>query len=388
MTPALSDAERAAVLRTTATARGLPNRFYTAADAAALERDSVLGATWTCIGFASDVAPGHARPVDLMGLPLMVVRDPGATLRVFHNVCRHRGHRLVSAPCALQGALRCPYHSWTYGYDGRLRGTPHIGGPGVHEAEGFERGAHGLVEVRSATWLDMIFVNLSGEAPPFDDHVAPLLARWQALIGPGGLGALRPASADERLELELAGNWKLAVENYCESYHLPWVHPGLNSYSRLEDHYNIVIDDWGAGQGSLAFEFSERAGISLPRFSAWPADRLKVAEYVAMFPNVLLGLQNDHAYAIHVAPLAPDRTRETVQIYYVGEETLGAQFASARDRLREGWRAVFLEDVGVCEGMQQGRASPGFDGGAFSPVLDVPTHAFSKWVAARLPVVA
>ena len=81
------------------------------------------------------------------------------------------------------------------------------------------------------------------------------------------------------------------MENYCESYHLPWVHPGLNSYSRIEDHYNIVAGDWGAGQGTKVFEFSERAGIELQRFSAWPEDKLKIAEYIALFPNVLLGLQ-------------------------------------------------------------------------------------------------
>ena len=386
MNPALSDAERSAVLQATATARGLPNRFYTSLEAATLERDSVLGSTWTCIGFASDVPPGHAAPVNLLGLPLMVVRAPGGTLRVFHNVCRHRGHLLVSRPCKLAGALRCPYHSWTYGYDGALRGTPHIGGAGVHEAEGFDPSRRSLVTVRSAVWLDMVFVNLNGDAPPFAAHIAPLIERWEALVGPQGLASMRPAPCEERLELELASNWKLVVENYCESYHLPWVHRGLNSYSRLEDHYNIVLDDWGAGQGSLAFEFSERAGISLPRFPAWPAERLKVAEYIALFPNVLLGLQNDHAYAIHIAPVAPDHTRETVQLYYVGDETVGAQFEAARRTLLEGWRAVFLEDIDVCQGMQQGRASSGFDGGAFSPVLDVPTHAFSKWVAGRLPV--
>jgi choline monooxygenase len=321
-----------------------------------------------------------------MGLPLMMVRDLTGVVRVFHNVCRHRGHRLVSKPCKFLGVIRCPYHSWTYGYDGALRGTPHIGGHGIHEVDGFDKSSRGLIEVRSAVWLDAVFVNLSGDAQPFHEFLAPLLERWQSFVGSGGLDSLIPAGADGRFQLDLDCNWKLAIENYCESYHLPWVHPGLNSYSKIQDHYNIVADGWGAGQGTRVFNFTERAGISLPRFERWPTEQLKVAEYIALFPNLLIGLQNDHLFAIAVKPVAPNRTVETVQLYYLSGAATGEEFAQARRTMLEGWREVFLEDIGVCKGMQEGRASPAFDGGAFSPALDVPTHYFHQWVANRLPL--
>ena len=247
-----------------------------------------------------------------MGLPLMMVRDPTGTIRVFHNVCRHRGHRLISDGCQIKGAIRCPYHSWTYGLDGTLRGTPHIGGPGIHEIDGFDKSTHGLHELRSTMWLDLVFVNVSNDAPEFEQHIQPLLARWQPFVSVDDLQALHPAVSDGRIRLELRCNWKLAIENTCESYHLPWIHPGLNSYSRIEDHYNIVADGWGAGQGSRAFNFTGRAGISLPRFSRWPNDKLKIAEYIALFPNVQIGLQNDHLFVIFAAagdvgPHARDR---------------------------------------------------------------------------------
>ena len=384
MTAFLSVEELDAINAPTGNAHGLPNRCYTSADGARAERDSVLGTSWTAVGFTSELAPGHALPFDLMGLPLMRVRDPGGATRVFHNVCRHRGHRLITEPCPIKGAIRCPYHSWTYGFDGALRGTPHIGGHGIHEVDGFDKSRRGLFEVRSAIWLDVVFVNLSGTTTAFAEHIEPLVRRWESFVGRGGLDALRPED-EERLELEICCNWKLAVENYCESYHLPWVHPGLNSYSNIQDHYNIVADGWGAGQGTRVFNFTERAGIRLPRFERWPQDQLKIAEYIALFPNLLLGLQNDHLFALVIKPQAPDRTIETIQLYYVGDAAVGDENAAARRTMREGWREVFVEDVSVCEGMQQGRASPAFDGGAFSPVLDVPTHVFHRWVAQRLP---
>ena len=160
--------------------------------------------------------------------------------------------------------------------------------------------------------MDLVFVNLSGDAATFADYIRPLEVRWSEFLGVDGLNEARVASNDERMELTLNCNWKLAVENYCESYHLPWVHPGLNSYSRIEDHYNIVAGDWGAGQGTKVFEFSERAGIELQRFSAWPEDKLKIAEYIALFPNVLLGLQNDHIFVMLLLPSTHARTGAVV----------------------------------------------------------------------------
>lgn len=386
MTVELQADEFVAINRAAENANGLPSRFYTSPQAMLMERDSVLATSWTCIGFVNDLDFGYARPLNLLGLPLLVLRDPKGEVRVFHNVCRHRGHKLIDKTCKLQGSLRCPYHSWTYDFDGSLRGTPHLGGLGIHELAEFDKAKRGLYPVRCAVWLDMVFVNLSGDAPSFEQYLAPLHKRWEFFVGPQGLGALQIAAAAEgRMELELKSNWKLAIENFCESYHLPWVHPGLNSYSNIADHYNIVAGDWGAGQGTRVFEFSERAGISLPRFSAWPQDQLKVAEYIALFPNVLLGLQNDHFFAMSVVPTAVDRTHETTQLYYLNQAATSSEFEPARKRMLEGWREVFLEDVSVCEGMQQGRASPAFDGGAFSPVLDTATHHFHRWVAARLP---
>jgi choline monooxygenase len=184
--------------------------------------------------------------------------------------------------------------------------------------------------------------------------------------------------------MEFSANWKLLVENYCESYHLPWVHPDLNSYSKSEDHYSILAGDWGAGQETTVFDFSERAEIELPAFTRWPESEKKVAEYIALFPNVLLGLHVDHFYAGILLPLAIDRTMEQIQMYYVGDKTLTDRYAKARRKLLQGWREVFIEDLDPVEGMQRGRASSAFDGGAFSPALDTATHHFHKWVASRL----
>src|SRR3546814_3096292 len=93
---------------------------------------------------------------------------------------------------------------------------------------------------------------------------------------------------------------------------------------------------------------------------------------------------SDLFFTVVLEPLGADRTREHVEIYYFDGAALGDDFAELRANNARQWQAVFEEDRGVVEGMQAGRASPGFTGGVFSPVLDEPTHCFHQWMATAL----
>ena len=205
------------------TARGLPNEFYTDADVFAAEKRVAFAKTWSCIGFGKDVAAkGAAVPVEFLGQPLLIVRDQDMNIRVFQNVCRHRGMILVEEPTTLRGVIRCPYHSWCYDLNGALRTTPHVGGPGQNMHECIKRDELGLLEIRSHVFMDMIWVNLSGDAADFKVHNSKLLDRWSEYVEQ----PLFHGGETSSFKLDLKTNWKLAVENYCESYHLPWIHPG------------------------------------------------------------------------------------------------------------------------------------------------------------------
>ncbi|WP_109514890.1 aromatic ring-hydroxylating oxygenase subunit alpha [Pseudomonas ovata] len=366
-------------------AHGLTNEFYTEQKFFELERDELMGKGWTCIGFASDLAQkSYVKPVDFMGLPLLMMRNREGELKVFHNVCSHRGVKLVQEAGPIQGVIRCPYHSWTYDLNGALRGTPHVGGIDVHKDDRFNCEKHGLKPLRTAIYMDMVLVNLSGDAAPLEEKLAPLTQRWTQFLGADGISLMRKEVDGGSMALEVECNWKLAVENFCEAYHLPWVHPSLNTYSRLEDHYNILFDRQFAGQGSYAYNLSAVAGTTLPVFPAWPTDRVKTAEYVAFFPNTLIGIQADHVFAMMLQPVSPSRTIEHLRVYYIGDEALNDQYKASRDAIMESWKVVFGEDIASVEGMQKGRSSPGYKGGVFSPEMDLPTHFFHRWAAETL----
>ena len=95
-------------------ANGLPNECYINKDYFTHERQKVFFNKWTVIGVASSIPnPGDAKPHNLLGIPLIMVRDREMKIRVFHNVCSHRGFKLLDKPCALKNVIRCPYHSWS-----------------------------------------------------------------------------------------------------------------------------------------------------------------------------------------------------------------------------------------------------------------------------------
>lgn len=370
-----------AVLKPIGDATGLPNECYISRDYFEKERRLVFFSGWAAAGFISDVPnPGDVCPVDFMGMPLLLVRSKSGQLNVFQNTCRHRGMILVDAPRAQRGPIRCPYHSWSYDYEGNCVKTPYVGGVDIDDHENICREQLSLYKIRSHVWQGVVFVNISGDAPGFEVANAGLLARWAEFDQPYFVGG-----AASQFEMTLDTNWKLAVENFCESYHLPWVHPELNEISPINVHYPIDTEPNFAGQSSQNYrQLLGKDGKKFTDFANLKPVWDRQSEYISFFPNVLQGVHRDHAYAMILLPDGPEKTRERVALFYADPEIDSPE---NQDMLAENariWRDVFAEDIGVVEGMQKGRHGVYFDGGKFSPVMDGPTHVFHKWVANRM----
>lgn len=369
------------VLAPVESARGLPNAHYVSPVMFEEEREALLFDRWAAVAFEADAPnPGDAVPIDLLGMPLLLLRDRDGALNVFQNTCRHRGMILVREPTTLKQVVRCPYHSWCYGLDGALQATPHVGGPGHNTHIAIEREELGLFRVPSATFLGVVFVNVSGNAAPFRDATAELLERWRDFDR-----AMHAGGPESRFEMSVNANWKLAAENYCESYHLPWIHPELNRYSKLQDHYDIVEPDRFSGQGSRKYgRLADDDGLQLPAFDGLTARWNGAGEYVTLYPNVLLGVHCDHAVAMILKPDGHGRTVERTALMYTEDGATDPRYEALRTRNAALWRTIFEEDIGVVEGMQAGRHGRLFDGGRFSPAMDGPTHAFHRWSASTL----
>tara|TARA_Y100000741_G_scaffold338234_1_gene298150 strand:+ start:358 stop:1533 length:1176 start_codon:yes stop_codon:yes gene_type:complete len=364
-------------------AHGLPNECYTSKEYTLVERKKLFEDKWIVIGSASSLEnAGDAKPIDLLGIPILIVRTKENQIKVFHNICSHRGLKLVNKPGKIKNVIRCPYHSWSYNLDGELMSTPHIGGMNIHEAPKFEKSKSNLKEIRSHIWLDLIMININNNEISFDEYIKPLSDRWEKFWPVKDRDLINHSKDYGYFKLNAKCNWKFAIENYCESYHLPWVHPGLNSYSKIEDHYHIQgLPNRFAGQGTVAYNPKFVGNEKLPCFPSWPKHKENIAEYIALFPNVMLGIHKDHYYAYWLEPINHELTLEHMEIYYVGEEAANSKkFKSLREQNHKQWEDIQKEDVDIIQGMQIGRNSPVYNGGNFSPVMDNPTHHFHKWV--------
>jgi len=351
------------------------------------EREKIFADKWSVIGVASSVPNiGDAKPYNLLGIPLIILRDKKMKIRVFHNVCSHRGFKLLSEPCSLKNVLRCPYHSWSYNFEGKLVATPHIGGLNVHDSKKFDKSKSNLKEVRSKVWMDIIFVNINNNELEFNEYIKPLEERWSKFISKESQNLLIHSNDHGYFSIDVKSNWKFAIENYCESYHLPTIHPELNKVSNISDHYHIQgLPNRFAGQGSNKYDQPGIGSKAFSNFENWPKELAKNSEYIALFPNVMIGLHIDHFYVFWLEPISINKTKEHLDMYYIGEDSAnGKKLKNMRKENAKFWKDVMLEDIKAIEGMQVGRNSPVYNGGNFSPVMDNPTHQFHKWIAENL----
>ncbi len=370
-------------------AHGLPNECYIDDEYLKIERDTVFLNNWTVIGTASSVPEaGDIRPFNLLGIPLIIVRGQDQNIRVFHNVCSHRGHKLVDKSCKKKNLIICPYHSWSYDLYGELIRTPHIGGLNRHEVDGFYKNRSNLKLVRSKVWMDLIFINVNSNADEFDKSIKPLEDRWSKYISKEDQDLICHAKDYGNFEMLVNSNWKFAIENYCESYHLPSIHPELNRVSNIEDHYHIEDDHKTfSGQGSKKYSQQFDGNKKFSTFPSWPNNLYENSEYVSLFPNLMLGIHVDHFFAFWLEPLSINHTKEHFEMYYVGNESASSNdYKDLREKNFIFWQQVLKEDVDAIEGMQEGRKSPAYNGGNFSPIMDSPTHMFHKWVAENLTI--
>ena len=355
-------------------AHGLPRAAYTAQDFVALEQRQLFGRSWHAVGFAHDVQNvGDVYPVaSPAGHALVLLRDKTDCVRVFHNYCRHRGMRLVDKPMTGRKNIVCPYHAWCYHLDGRISRIPHRDGFEKHAEEPTD--VPGLRAVRSETWAGIVFVDLSGEAGEFSDHIAPMAKRWAHY----DLSLLRHGVS---MSFGVPGNWKLAIENFIDIYHVPYVHPSLNKYNDMVDHYFIEEGNVVLGQGNGAFVPVDEGVGKLPRFPNLTTSQHSTSEAVCLFPNLLLTIFNDNLRAILVEPTGPASCHERVEIFFVGDESQALELEPYRTIVADRFPRFNLEDVAVVTKLQKSFTTSAFERAHFNSFFDGNVHHFQQLVS-------
>jgi Rieske 2Fe-2S family protein len=347
------------VLLPAGSGRLLPREAYTSEALLEWEEQHVFGASWVCVGRSDDLArPGDQKGVRVGRDTLLLARGADGTLRAFYNVCRHRAHELLQAgECTNDRLLRCPYHGWTYELDGSLH-------PSVKSSHvpAFDPSAEGLVKARVQEWHGFVFVNASGDAPPFAEWIGDL----EGLTSPYTPERLRVGATHS---YEIAANWKLAVENYNECYHCPRIHPQLCRVSPPESgHNNPRRGAFMGGPMELvphAVTMSmdgKSGGVNIPGIEG---ALLREVHYYALMPNLLLSLHPDYVMTHRMEPRGTGRTFIECQ-WLFPKEALEKPGFDPKYAV-EFWDATNWQDWRAIESVQRGIASRGYVPGTLVP---------------------
>ncbi|MBC2667523.1 aromatic ring-hydroxylating dioxygenase subunit alpha [Novosphingobium piscinae] len=323
------------------------------------ERRAVFLTSWIHVGHACELPEPGAfvrRDLEFARASLLIVRGNDGIVRAFHNVCPHRGTQLVEAAAGRQSRFSCPYHMWTFGPEGDLLSAPDFGAFHLRKED------CGLKPVALQECAGLLFVNFDPQAQPLRDWLGDYAGRLEQM-------PVARATTFSEYTYEIAANWKLTYDNFQENYHLRFVHPRSGGAGVGGDNpfgYPVEIGFHGPHRTQRIWSNPDPALKPFQRaasFCGIPA----LAEqglltlphgrdYLALFPNLFVIGTPTQPFSHTVYPLAADRSRGVVRVYWVGEDASASQ-RLAREYALAQLRDIHSEDVGIIERGQAGLAS-------------------------------
>ena len=339
--------------------RSLPAAAYRSQELFDWEQESIFSGGWICLGRTADLlAPGQLRAIEHGTETILLARGSDGEVRGFSNVCRHRGHPLVEVGEPIDARqIRCPYHSWSYRFDGSLRAAPTLA-----QSPDFDPSEWPLFGVRVDEWMGWLFLDLSGSADPLDStfgNLADQLAPYE----PERLVKVA------RHSYEIASNWKLVAENYHECYHCTSIHPELCQVTPPDSGQDIAPTGMWCGGTMLLKDHAQTMSLSGASFGVnfrnLPPGRDRNVLYLGVWPNLLISPHPDYVMTHRMVPLGPGRTFIECDWLFAPEalELEGFDPAYAVDF----WDITNREDWSACENVQRGAANRGFSPGPLSP---------------------
>ncbi len=305
--------------------------------------EGIFARTWQWVCHIEKLAtPGSYVTATVAEMPIVVVRDREGVLRAFYNVCKHRAHELLSGSGTTR-VMACPYHAWTYGLDGQLKGARK-----ADQMETFDKTQICLDKVQVEEFGGFVYVNLDPAARPLAEQAGDLaeeIARWAPDVA-----SLTHA---KRLNYEVRSNWKNVIDNFLECYHCHIAHKEFVDLVDMDTYDVQTHGIWSshfaeAGKHeNVAYDVS---GATVTQHAVW-----------WLWPNTCLlrypGRGNFMVF--QVLPAGPDRTLETWDFFLETTELEPAEVEAARyiDEVLQ------VQDITIVESVQRGMSTPAFDQG-------------------------
>ncbi|GAA4486078.1 aromatic ring-hydroxylating oxygenase subunit alpha [Gluconacetobacter asukensis] len=392
----------------------LESAFYTDPEIFRADMDAIFHQHWIYAAVECEVPEaGDALAVDIGASSVVIVRGDDEQIRAFHNVCRHRGARLLPPGLSIVGNLVCPYHAWTYGLDGALKFAEHMG-------DGFDPSCHGLRPVALRSVGGLLFICLA-ETPP--DDIDDLARQIEPYLAPHDLRNTRVAHSADLIEY---GNWKLVMENNRECYHCTPNHPELTiplfaygfgfapeeltpegqeqaaRYETLRQTSHTAWEEAGLPSRLIEHLDDRPTGFRTERLPLDGAGESQTMDTMAACriplgsirdkaagglhfwtqPNSWHHFMSDHIVTFTALPLDEGRTLVRTKWLVHKDAVEGVDYDL--EKLTDVWNVTNRQDADLVEMTQRGVADPAYVPGPYSPYTEGLVEKFMLWYLARL----
>jgi len=332
----------------------LPSRYFYDENVFNQEKSKIFFKSWHLVAHVNELRePGSFVTHDIFEQSVLVIAGREGEIRAFHNVCQHRGNRLVEARRGRSPTLTCGYHAWTYALDGCLRGAPNVQG-----VQGFRKSEHGLKPVRVEVFASFVFVNLDSQAKAI------------AVMAPEADAEIRRFIPDldrlkliEEVDVPVAANWKVIQENSIEGYHFDNSGPAHKQLVQLIDFAGYTLKprgEWWTYIGPPKKNATQAYGLPLEgatwqtdwffNFGLWPNATIYAFPYADMVGTFIMN------------PTGPESSM--LRFGYYGAE--GRELPDVTKACIR-WMNEELgpEDIRLNKSNQRGLRSFGFDRGRY-----------------------
>lgn len=341
--------------------------LYSSPEVHTLDMRAILPGSWILVADLDDLAEPDSYTTEQIGdEPVLVVRDHAGDLRAYSNVCPHRGAVLRDGAGQCGRFIECPYHGWTFGLDGKLKGVPY--------QHGFEQPVDkerlGLHPVAVDIWERFVFVNVSGDAPPLHEYLEPI----PSLLAGHHVRDLSPAVSCVH---HVDANWKVFVDNGACDYHVPVVHRRL--MPMMEQPVTWREDISGRFASVLRTPLNELGREASPPSPDLQGEAADITYAFGLFPNVLLiAFRTGDLHVVSWWPESVGRTEVRARAYVRDQRD--------EDDMRYGREALEmlqLEDIAVCRLVERGLRSSNYTPGPRHR-LEERVHGFQREYLAAL----
>ena len=269
-------------------AHTLERDYYTSKNILSKEYEKIFLNHWLCAGRESELSrPGEYKTINIGSESIIILKDQKNKIRSHYNLCRHRGTRICEKPDGkFSKSIQCGYHGWAYSLDGSLIGAPHM-----DKVPNFRKSDYSLHPVPLKLWEGFIFINLSENPTDFENSFAPIIGRFKEW-------SISELHIFEKKKYRVKGNWKLVIQNYCECYHCPILHPDLAAIHNYMGGKNDLYEGAFLG-GYMEFNknknsITESGELCCPTLPGGSKKNESRVYYYSIFPNMLLSLHPEY----------------------------------------------------------------------------------------------